>query len=158
MLPGNRILRFPRPVFVSPVSNPPPALLSGILGHTDAAFTLNTYTHVTGDMQKQASANCQFHQQDLTQCRDNMPVNAVFVVELRFGPELGFGVVLIPKIQPFAMNILTREEMQRFLIQAKEEGYYELFLLELATGLRTSSGNPPVGGIPPAHPPRHAAG
>ena len=34
------------------------------------------------------------------------------------------------------MNILTREEMQRFLIQAKEEGYYELFLLELATGLR----------------------
>ena len=34
------------------------------------------------------------------------------------------------------MNLLTREEMQRFLIQAKEEGYYELFLLELATGLR----------------------
>ena len=33
------------------------------------------------------------------------------------------------------MNILTREEMQRFLIQTKEEGYYELFLLELATGL-----------------------
>lgn len=34
------------------------------------------------------------------------------------------------------MNLLTREEMQRFLIQAKEEEYYELFLLELATGLR----------------------
>ena len=34
------------------------------------------------------------------------------------------------------MNLLTREEMQRFLIQAKEEGYYELFLMELATGLR----------------------
>ena len=30
--------------------------LSGILGHTDASFTLNTYTHVTTDMQKQASA------------------------------------------------------------------------------------------------------
>ena len=29
--------------------------LSGILGHTDAAFTLNTYTHVTDDMQRQAS-------------------------------------------------------------------------------------------------------
>ena len=29
--------------------------LSGILGHTDASFTLNTYTHVTGDMQRQAS-------------------------------------------------------------------------------------------------------
>jgi len=35
-----------------------------------------------------------------------------------------------------AMQVLTREEMQRFLIQAKEEGYFELFLLELATGLR----------------------
>jgi integrase len=29
--------------------------LSGILGHTNAAFTLNTYTHVTSDMQEQAS-------------------------------------------------------------------------------------------------------
>lgn len=34
------------------------------------------------------------------------------------------------------MQVLTHEEMQRFLIQAKEEGYFELFLLELATGLR----------------------
>ncbi|MDE6280792.1 MAG: site-specific integrase [Oscillospiraceae bacterium] len=32
-----------------------PKTLSGILGHTDASFTLNTYTHVTTDMQKQAS-------------------------------------------------------------------------------------------------------
>jgi site-specific recombinase XerD len=30
--------------------------LSGILGHTDASFTLDTYTHVTSDMQKNASA------------------------------------------------------------------------------------------------------
>ena len=29
--------------------------LSGILGHTNASFTLDTYTHVTPDMQKQAS-------------------------------------------------------------------------------------------------------
>lgn len=29
--------------------------LSSILGHTDASFTLNTYTHVTSDMQRQAS-------------------------------------------------------------------------------------------------------
>ena len=28
--------------------------LSGILGHARAAFTLDTYTHVTSDMQKQA--------------------------------------------------------------------------------------------------------
>ena len=30
--------------------------LSGILGHTNASFTLDTYTHVTSDMQKQASS------------------------------------------------------------------------------------------------------
>ena len=29
--------------------------LSGILGHIQASFTLDTYTHVTGDMQKRAS-------------------------------------------------------------------------------------------------------
>ena len=29
--------------------------LSGILGHTNASFTLDTYTHVTSDMQQQAS-------------------------------------------------------------------------------------------------------
>jgi len=29
--------------------------LSGILGHTRTSFTLDTYTHVTGDMQKRAS-------------------------------------------------------------------------------------------------------
>lgn len=29
--------------------------LSGILGHTNASFTLDTYTHVTADMQRQAS-------------------------------------------------------------------------------------------------------
>ena len=29
--------------------------LSGILGHTNASFTLDTYTHTTGDMQKRAS-------------------------------------------------------------------------------------------------------
>ena len=30
--------------------------LSDILGHTNASFTLDTYTHVTGDMQSHASA------------------------------------------------------------------------------------------------------
>ena len=39
-----------------------------------------------------------------------------------------------------------REEIQRFLIQAKAEGYFELFLLELTTGLRRGElAGPPVG-------------
>ena len=32
-----------------------PKTLAGILGHTNASFTLDTYTHVTSDMQKAAS-------------------------------------------------------------------------------------------------------
>ena len=32
--------------------------------------------------------------------------------------------------------MLSSEELQRFLIQAQAEGYYELFLLDLCTGLR----------------------
>ena len=42
---------------------------------------------------------------------------------------------LPPKKSP-EVEILTPEEMQRLLIQAKEEGFYEMFLLDLATGLR----------------------
>lgn len=34
------------------------------------------------------------------------------------------------------MKVLTTEQAQRLLIQAKHDGYYELFLLEFATGLR----------------------
>ena len=42
----------------------------------------------------------------------------------------------LPPKKSKEMQILSREEMQRFLLQAKEEGCYELFLLELSTGLR----------------------
>ena len=52
---------------------------------------------------------------------------------IRVNPAIGC------KLQPKkarGMQVLTREELQRFLIQAKFEGYYEAFLLDLATGLR----------------------
>ncbi|MBD5153435.1 MAG: site-specific integrase [Oscillibacter sp.] len=42
----------------------------------------------------------------------------------------------LPPVRRKEMQILSREELQKLLIQAKEEGYYEVFLLELATGLR----------------------
>lgn len=42
----------------------------------------------------------------------------------------------LPPIKREEMKILSRETMQKLLIQAKEENYYELFLLEFATGLR----------------------
>ena len=34
------------------------------------------------------------------------------------------------------MKVLASEEIQLLLIQAREDGYYELLLLELSTGLR----------------------
>lgn len=42
----------------------------------------------------------------------------------------------LPPNRPNEMTVLSREDMQRVLIQAKEENYYELFLLEFSTGLR----------------------
>lgn len=42
----------------------------------------------------------------------------------------------LPPLKNREMKVLTKEEIQRFLIQAKEEGLYEIFLLELTTGLR----------------------
>ena len=42
----------------------------------------------------------------------------------------------LPAVRCEEMRILSREAMQKLLIQAREENYYELFLLELATGLR----------------------
>ena len=42
----------------------------------------------------------------------------------------------IPPKKAKEMQILSREELYRFLIQAREEGYYEAFLLEIATGMR----------------------
>ncbi len=45
-------------------------------------------------------------------------------------------VCKLPPKKSKEMQVLTQAEIMRFLIQAKEEGYYELFLLELTTGMR----------------------
>ena len=42
----------------------------------------------------------------------------------------------LPPKKAREMQVLSHEEMQRFLIQAKEDGFYEMMLLELATGMR----------------------
>ena len=59
-------------------------------------------------------------------------------IESHIRPCLGekrIGQLKAADIQRF-YDILSRESMQKLLIQAKEEKYYELFLLEFATGLR----------------------
>jgi len=52
---------------------------------------------------------------------------------IRVNPAIG---CKLPPKKAREMQVLTREELQRFLIQAQAEGYYEVFLLDLATGLR----------------------
>ncbi|MEG0441262.1 MAG: site-specific integrase [Oscillospiraceae bacterium] len=52
---------------------------------------------------------------------------------LRTNPAIG---CKLPPKKAREMQVLDREELQRLLIQAKAEGYYELFLLDLSTGLR----------------------
>jgi len=52
---------------------------------------------------------------------------------MKINPAIG--CKLPPKMSR-EMKVLTRDEIIRFLNRAKEEDYYELFLLELATGMR----------------------
>ena len=52
---------------------------------------------------------------------------------LRTNPAIG---CKLPPKKAKEMQVLTPPEITRFLIQAREEGYYELFLLELTTGMR----------------------
>lgn len=42
----------------------------------------------------------------------------------------------LPSARRMEMRLLSREELQKLLIQARAEGYYEVFPLELTTGLR----------------------
>ena len=42
----------------------------------------------------------------------------------------------LPPARRMEMRLLSREELQKLLIQARAESYYEVFLLELTTGLR----------------------
>ena len=57
------------------------------------------------------------------------------VVEGLIHTNPAIGCKLPPK-KGKEMQVLTQAEILRFLTQAKEEGYYEMFLLELTTGMR----------------------
>ncbi len=52
---------------------------------------------------------------------------------IRTNPTIG---CKLPPKKTKEMQVLSTQELQRFFIQAKFEGFYELFLLELCTGLR----------------------
>ena len=52
---------------------------------------------------------------------------------ITFNPAIG---CKLPPKKSKEMQVLTHDEMRRFLIQAKNDEYYEIFLLDLSTGLR----------------------
>ncbi len=58
---------------------------------------------------------------------------ALFDGLIRINPAIG---CKLPPKKAKEMQVLTRDEMQRFIMQAKADGYFELFLLELCTGMR----------------------
>ena len=77
---------------------------------------------------------------------------------IRTNPAVG---CKLPPKRGREMQVLGREELQRFLIQAQAEGYFELFLLDLCTGLRRGrTAGPPVGrsGLQDRDPDREQAG
>ena len=65
-------------------------------------------------------------------CRTSLD-KAVSEKLISFNPAIG---CKLPPKKTGEMQVLTHEEMQRFLIQAKENDFYELALLELSTGMR----------------------
>ena len=67
-----------------------------------------------------------------TTCRTALE-KAVTEGLIRTNPAIG---CKLPPKKAKEMQVLTPAEIVRFLTQAKEEGYYEIFLLELTTGMR----------------------
>ena len=67
-----------------------------------------------------------------TTCRTALE-KAVTEGLIRINPAIG---CKLPPKKAKEMQVLTSDEIIRFLTQAKEEGYYEIFLLELTTGMR----------------------
>lgn len=52
---------------------------------------------------------------------------------IRINPAIG---CKLPPKKAKEMQVLTKDELQRFMIQAKADGYFELFILEISTGMR----------------------
>ena len=52
---------------------------------------------------------------------------------IRINPTIG---CKLPPKKAKEMQVLTKDEMQRFIVQAKADGYFELLVLELCTGMR----------------------
>ena len=67
-----------------------------------------------------------------TTCRSALQ-KAVEEKLIKINPAAG---CKLPPKKAQEMQVLTHEEMKRFLIQSKEDNFYELALLELATGMR----------------------
>ncbi|NLA77464.1 MAG: site-specific integrase, partial [Clostridiales bacterium] len=67
-----------------------------------------------------------------TTCRTALE-KAVAEGLIRVNPAIG---CKLPPKKAKEMQVLTKEEMQRFLMQAKEDNFFEMALVELSTGMR----------------------
>ena len=123
--------------------------LAGILGHTKASFTLDTYTHTTGDIQQFYTGLKQngrlLRQEQYGEGLSGQTVRGIHTtfhaaldkaVSEKIIPKNPSDFCRLPSAKAREMQVLSPEEIQRLLIQAKEDGCFELLLLELSTGLR----------------------
>ena len=95
---------------------------------TQANYEAKIYQHIIPELGK-IPLN-QLAQKDLQQFYARMKTAGRLI---RTNPAVG---CKLPPKRGREMQVLGREELQRFLIQAQAEGYFELFLLDLCTGLR----------------------
>ena len=95
---------------------------------TQANYEAKIYQHIIPELGK-IPLN-QLAQKDLQQFYARMKTGGRLI---RTNPAVG---CKLPPKRGREMQVLGREELQRFLIQAQAEGYFELFLLDLCTGLR----------------------
>ena len=135
---------------------------SGLRPATQSTYESTIYQHIIPQLGK--IPLCQLTQKDLQQFYAHLKKEGRLVRTEQFGKGLSdrmvrmchakcraaldqavqenlirtnpaVGCKLPPKRSP-EMQVLSRQELQRFLIQAKADGYFELFLLDLSTGLR----------------------
>ena len=112
---------------------------------TQANYEAKIYQHIIPELGK-IPLN-QLAQKDLQQFYARMKTGGRLIRTEQFGKGLSDSMVRgLHAACRSALEKAVQEELRRFFIQAQAEGYYELFLLDLCTGLAEGrTAGPPVG-------------
>ena len=127
---------------------------------TQVNYKTKIYQHILPELGK-IPLN-QLPQKDLQQFYTWMKTAGRLIRTEQFGKVLSDSMARgLHAVCRSALEKAVQEELRRFFIQAQAEGYYELFLLDLCTGLAEGrTAGPPVGrpGLQDRDPDREQAG